>query len=76
MIKLGRKVRDKITGMEGIAISRIEYLNGCVQYAVQPLYKKGSTEMPAWNIDQEQLEVVGKKVKIENRPTGGPMSKV
>ena len=28
-IKLGIKVRDKVTGFEGIATARIKYLNGC-----------------------------------------------
>ena len=76
MITLGNKVRDKVTGMEGIAVSRVEYLNGCIQYAVQPPYKKGSAEMPSWNIDEEQLENAGKKIKVEKSPTGGPMRKV
>ena len=60
MITLGNKVRDKVTGMEGIAVSRVEYLNGCVQYAVQPPYKKGLAEMPSWNIDEEKTITCGK----------------
>jgi hypothetical protein len=36
MIKLGSKVRDVITGLEGIAICRAVWLNGCVRITVQP----------------------------------------
>ena len=38
MILLGSQVKDKVTGFEGIAVSRIEYLSGCVQYGVRPRY--------------------------------------
>lgn len=34
-IELGWKVKDNITGTEGITIRRITYLNGCVYYIVQ-----------------------------------------
>lgn len=34
-IAVGDKVRDTVTGIEGIAIDRIVYLNGCVYYNVQ-----------------------------------------
>ena len=36
-MKLGSRVRDIITGFEGIADSRTEYQNGCVSIGVQPL---------------------------------------
>lgn len=42
-MRLGEKVRDDITGFEGIADSRTEYQNGCVRIGVQPfgLNEKG-----------------------------------
>ena len=36
MIKLGSKVRDSITGLEGIATARTEYLYGCVRITITP----------------------------------------
>jgi hypothetical protein len=39
MTLLGKKVKDKITGFEGIATSKHIYLTGCNQYAVQPIMK-------------------------------------
>lgn len=75
MIVLGEKVKDKISGLTGIATARLEYLNGCVQYTVSPRLEKGKTELVAYNIDEENLEVVGKRVKIKKNTTGGPTHK-
>jgi len=33
---LGQRVRDRVTGFEGIVTTRVEHLNGCVQYLVKP----------------------------------------
>ena len=70
---LGKKVRDLVSGLEGTAVSKTEFLNGCVQYGVQPKMKKGGTEINTWNIDEEQLEIISnKKIKIVKKPVGGP----
>jgi hypothetical protein len=34
-IKLGTTVADKITGFIGVAVSRMECLNGCIRIGVQ-----------------------------------------
>lgn len=71
-IALGTKVKCKITGFTGIATAKVEYINGCKQYAVRgPVGKDG--KMPEVEyIDHEQLEVIGKGVTIKPNPTGGP----
>jgi len=75
-IKLGQRVKDKVTGFEGIAVSRILYLNGCVQYNVNPKTdKNGDTRKGLW-VDEDQLIIIDngiltplkKKFKIN---TGG-----
>lgn len=76
MIELGVKVKDKITGLTGIATERREFLNGCIQYAVQSRVDKEGKLPEAWYIDVQQLEVVGKKKIIEKTVTGGAMAKV
>ena len=77
MIQLGDTVIDSISGLVGVAVSKTEYINGCVNYGVMPKLKKGATEMPSWNIDEAQLSVVKKKtVKIKKKPTGGPTTKI
>lgn len=75
-IKVGDKVKDKVSGLEGTVVSRTEYLNGCIQFGVQPKLQKGKTDIVTWNIDEEQLESIGKPVKIKKTPTGGPTRKV
>ncbi len=55
-IKLGNKVKDKVTGFEGIAISKCIYLNGCIQYAIKPpVDEKGDMRKEVW-IDEQQLQ--------------------
>jgi hypothetical protein len=42
MIPLGSKVKDNLTGYEGIATARVTYLYGCVHIAIQsPNLKDG-----------------------------------
>lgn len=58
-VKLGSLVRDQVTGLEGIATSRTEYLNGCVQYGVSPKAKEDGTLPDAMGFDWQRVEVVG-----------------
>ncbi len=59
---LGQRVRCIVTAFEGIAITRVEWLNGCTQYLVKPLCVQKADEalkMPDGNyIDDNQLELV------------------
>jgi hypothetical protein len=60
---LGHKVRDKITGYEGIAESLAFDLYGCVQIAVRPMLAKGAKpgEYPdgRW-FDFARFEIISK----------------
>jgi len=62
-IKLGDKVRDMISGYEGIAVARTQFINGCVQYSVSAKLKKGDKPPIEGDpsIDEVSLEVVEKK---------------
>ncbi len=61
-IKLGQKVKDKISGFEGIAIVRVTALNGCIQYAVKPMYLDKDGKIPqSESIDQQQLKIIDEK---------------
>lgn len=74
MFKLGQKLRDRVTGFEGIATSRLEYLNGCIQYGIKP-QAAADGKMPdsCW-IDEEQLELVDEGIAVRQRPGGGDMA--
>jgi len=80
-IKLGDKVRDKVTGFEGIATAKTEFLNGCIQIEVTPKIKKGENIVDkalGIGIDEAQVERIGNGIntpekKVVKRNTGGPM---
>jgi hypothetical protein len=63
---LGKKVKDKITGFEGIATSKHIYLTGCSQYGIQqPLDKDGKVPDKKY-FDEGRLEVTGEGIKAED----------
>jgi len=70
-IKLGSKVEDRISGFIGITESRVEYLNGCIQYGITPKVGKDNKKGEFQWIDEEQLKVIGKGVTTESEPSGG-----
>jgi len=80
MISLGSLVCDNITGFEGIAVSRTEYLFGCARMGVQP---EGLTQnnkpFDEEYFDEHRLELledrspkVAKHMTQEIKPPGGP----
>lgn len=72
-MKLGQKLKDKVSGVAGIAVSRTEFINGCVRFAIQPpMNKKDNTLPPELWFDEKQLTVVGDGIKMETKRTGGP----
>lgn len=77
-LELGVKVRDKVTGFEGIATSRLEHLNGCTQYGVSGKVDKDGKMIDAYYIDHAQLEKIddGIKDEIEAADTGGATTKI
>lgn len=72
-IVLGNKVKDIVTGFEGIAVTRVEYLNGCVQYCVKGKISKDGKVPEGEYIDQQQLIVTGSGISVKQKDTGGVM---
>jgi len=71
-MKLGDKLKDKVTGFEGIAVAKIEYLNGCCQYCIKPQMHTSGKMPNGEYIDVQQLEVVkSDSVIVEAKETGG-----
>ena len=68
MIKLGDKVKDNITGFEGIAIARAEYLNGCISLHIQSANLKDGSPLKAEWFDEQRLTTSSKAT------AGGPQS--
>jgi len=75
--QLGETLKDKITGIEGVAMVRANYYTGCIHYGIQPkLNKNGSLEDWIW-LDETRLVKTKKKIiEIGNRSverlTSGP----
>jgi len=45
LIELGMKVQDVVTGLTGITTGKTKYLNGCIQFYIEPkLNKDGKAE--------------------------------
>lgn len=64
-IKLGSKVRDVISGFEGVATGYVIYLTGCAQYLVAPRVTSENKIESTW-FDSQRLETVGDKVVVLN----------
>ncbi len=72
-VTLGDRVRDKITGFEGIAVVRAEYLYGCERIAIQSSTLKDGSPIDVQYFDEDGLEVVnGKEVKGSPPGPSGP----
>lgn len=73
MINLGDKVKDKITGFEGIAVARVEYLTGCTRYEVKPDKLKDEKTIDSEWIDERQLTVTkSDKIVLNKSDNAGP----
>ena len=58
VIPFGSSVRDKVTGFQGIVVSRVEHMHKCIRYGVQPVADKEG-QLPTINyIDGPTLEII------------------
>jgi len=55
---LGSRVSCIITGFEGIAVSKIVYINGCIQYGVKPKVTEPGKIPETVYLDVEQLRLI------------------
>lgn len=80
LVEMGDRVKDKVTGFEGTVTARVVYLNGCVQFCVDPGIDKDGKTQDHHYIDEGQLSVVEKnacslpQMFTEEGPPGGVMS--
>lgn len=78
-VKLGDRVKDEVTGFEGIAVARTTWLHGCDRICVQPekLDKDGKV-VDGITFDENQLKVLKSRVVDSHEhikstaKTGGP----
>ncbi len=62
-IRMGQKVKDIVTGFEGIVVARVEFINGCVQYAVRPKVDDKGNMVESEYIDVDRLKLVNSGVQ-------------
>ena len=58
VIIFGSTARDKITGFEGIVVRRIEHMNKCVRYELQPVVDEEGQLPDSKMFDSPDLEVI------------------
>ena len=74
-IKLGQEVRDRVTGLQGIAVCRHTYITGCDRITVQGPVNEDRSLPEEYSFDEPTLEVVSNGVCKEQKKktsTGGP----
>lgn len=79
-VNLGDKVKDRVTGFEGIDTGITECLQGCRRVIVQPQGLHEGKTIESMYIDEPQLEVVKagayKRPEVVETRKGGPSAKV
>lgn len=65
---LGLLMKDKVTGFEGIAIAKSDFLFGCTQFHIKPQVVKDGKLESAIAFDYLQLEIIGNGVYKPIKP--------
>lgn len=82
MKKLGDRMKDLVTGVEGIAVGKTEWINGCVRFGLQRLLgKDGKPPEVEWSDTQSLVvtkaaayyEALKKAAPKSTERRGGPM---
>lgn len=73
MIELGMEVQCEISDFTGIAVSKIEYIGGCIQYGVKRKVGQDGKMPEVEYIDEGKLKIIGQGVRIKKELTGGDM---
>jgi hypothetical protein len=73
-IEIGDKVRDQITGLEGIVTGMTQWTTGCARAIVQPPVDKENKVPDGISVDVLQLAVTkpGPRHGAANTTKGGP----
>jgi len=85
-VRLGEEVEDILTGLKGVPIDKITFMNGCVYFWVQPKMDKKTSKIPESKmVPHSRLKTVGAGLSKPDvpppaaaappakRPPGGPM---
>lgn len=71
-IKLGQRVRDKVTGFSGVAVGTAQHITGCDTVGVNPgIDKDGKLGDTQW-FDWTRLEVIDARSVMDPAEIPGP----
>ncbi len=71
-IKLGDKVRDRISGFSGVIVAITEWLNGCRRLTISPQVLHEGKPVDTQTFDAEQIEKIEAVKETPQKPHGGP----
>jgi hypothetical protein len=71
-IKIGDKVRDRLSGLVGYVHGKAEYITGCNQVLVNPRTVKDDKPVDGTWIDDSRIELVESLSTPETHDRGGP----
>lgn len=77
--KMGEIAKCKVTGYEGMIVTRCEWLTGCNTYGLQSKSKDGEAPPERQYFDEGTLEITGKglsKKDVKADDDGGPSKPV
>lgn len=75
MVKLGDRVKDSITGFEGIAWSWVRFLTGCDRIGVLPTTMEKGKLCEMEYFDLPRIEVIKKQEVVFTQPETLPAAK-
>lgn len=77
-IKLGSKVKDKITGFEGLAVAKTTWASGNVTIGIEPTTLHEGKPIEAHSFEQQRVELIEEKAppisKQNSAVSGGPQN--
>ena len=78
MAELGDQVKDRVTGLKGIAVAVTTWISGCNRITIQPPVDKDGKPPENYTVDEDMIEVIkknklGKVKKKKKKELGGPL---
>jgi hypothetical protein len=70
-IKLGDEIEDVTAKVVGVAIGRVEYLDGSKAWLMQPPYENNGSRIPVVEVQDAYAQRVGAGVYVTPKPALG-----
>lgn len=70
-IRLGDQIEDVTAKVCGIAIARVEYLDGAIAWLMQPAYTEDGNRVPIVEVQDAYAKRVGDGVRIKPKQAMG-----